>query len=79
MVVRIDLGALPVGQAMKLYFDLLGSGALGSRVVIDDVQFSSEVAPVAEPDSVTTAEDTPVTFDPRANDDRRAAGRSPSS
>ena len=67
-LVRIDLGGLPAGQALRLYFDLLGSGALGSRVVIDDVQFSSGVAPVAEPDSVTTAEDTPVTFDPRSND-----------
>jgi hypothetical protein len=25
---------------------------------IDDVEFSSEVAPVAQPDSITTAEDT---------------------
>ena len=69
-LVSIDLAGFAAGRAMKLYFDLLGSGALGSSVVIDDVHFVSDVAsgPVAQPDSVTTTEDTPVTFDPRAND-----------
>ena len=68
--VRIGLDGLTAGQAMKLYFDLVGFGAAGSRVAIDDVRFVFDDvrAPVAQPDNVETAEDTPVTFDPRAND-----------
>jgi RHS repeat-associated protein len=66
--VRIELGGVNAGQALTLYFDLIGFGALGSRVAIDDVRFESGQPPVAQADSVETTEDTPLTFDPRDND-----------
>ncbi|MFN0038823.1 MAG: tandem-95 repeat protein, partial [Burkholderiales bacterium] len=71
IAVTIDFAGLNLANGIALYFDLLGFGALGSRVVIDDVRFLFEgdnQPPVAQADSVTTAEDTPLTFDPRSND-----------
>ncbi|TCO80767.1 intein/RHS repeat-associated protein [Plasticicumulans lactativorans] len=69
--VSIDVSALPAGQAAVLYFDLVGFGARGSRVVIDDVHFTladDEPPPQAQDDQVTLAEDGSVTFDVRGND-----------
>ncbi|MBI3350153.1 MAG: tandem-95 repeat protein, partial [Burkholderiales bacterium] len=70
--VSIALGNADLSKGVSLYFDLLGFGAQGSRVVIDNVRFDdtlpSNAPPVARPDAVITAQDTPLTFDPRAND-----------
>ena len=66
--VRIALTGLNPGQAMALYFDLIGFGALGSEVAIDDVHFVYDEPPVAQADTVGTTVDIPVTFDPRGND-----------
>ena len=66
--VTIDLGNVSAGEALKLYFDLLGFGATGSRVAVSDVHFGYAQPPVAQPDTVQTDENTPVTFDPRNND-----------
>ncbi|MFT3856662.1 MAG: Ig-like domain-containing protein [Aquabacterium sp.] len=73
LIVTIDLAGLQAGTEMALYFDLLGFGALGSRVAIDDVRFGEQSAPqnhapVAHDDAVTTEEDTAIVFDPRGND-----------
>src|SRR5262249_32974969 len=39
--VTVDLSGVAAGTAVTLYFDLLGFGALGSQVVIDDVQMGN--------------------------------------
>jgi VCBS repeat-containing protein len=70
VTVTVDLTSVATGSTLKLYFDLLGMGAAGSKVRIDDVRllnnFNTE--PVAVNDTVTTAEDIPVDINVRAND-----------
>src|SRR5207302_7305614 len=39
LTVAIDVSALVAGKAVSLYFDLLGFGARGSQVVLDNVRF----------------------------------------
>gem|GEM_PF-3421131 len=72
IVVTIDLTGIDVADGISLYFDLLGFGDLGSRIVIDDVHFVTSGAenppPVAANDVVTTDEDVPILIDVLAND-----------
>ncbi|RPI43041.1 MAG: tandem-95 repeat protein, partial [Betaproteobacteria bacterium] len=75
--VTVSLAGFAPGQTVSLYFDLLGFGAAGSRIVIDDVRLAFDndnQPPVARPDSVATDEDNAVTFDPRANDNDPEGG-----
>ena len=68
--VIISLEGLNPGQAASLYFDLLGFGALNSRVVIDNVVFLSgemNAAPVANDDTFGVVEDTEAVLDLLAN------------
>ncbi len=70
ITVTIDLAGINAGRAIALYFDLLGFGALGSRVSIDNVRFvtSTEnpppnVAPVVPViPSKTVAEGSTLSF-----------------
>jgi hypothetical protein len=68
--VTVDLTSVAAGTQLKLYFDLLGMGAKGSSLRIDNVElltnFNTE--PTAADDAATTAEDTPVTIPVLAND-----------
>ena len=59
------------GESASLYFDLLGFGAQGSRVVIDNVRFldALNTPPIAVDDAASAAEDGgPVLIDVLAND-----------
>ncbi|RUY54594.1 tandem-95 repeat protein, partial [Mesorhizobium sp. M7A.F.Ca.CA.001.13.2.1] len=73
VTVEFDLTGIPAGTPLKLYFDLLGFGALGSQVIIDDVEFVTEGqpgnhAPIASDDEATVAEDGSVDIAVLAND-----------
>jgi hypothetical protein len=71
VVVTIDLSGIDVSGGVALYFDLLGFGDLGSRIVIDDVRFlldGENSPPNAVGDSVATDEDVPILIDVLAND-----------
>ena len=72
VVVTIDLTGITAAQGVTLYFDLLGFGATGSRVVVDDVRIitdgAANTAPVATDDEVVVDEDGSVSLDARSND-----------
>lgn len=73
VTVTIDLAGIDAGRAVALYFDLLGFGALGSRVSVDNVRFElvdgpDNEAPVARNDAYAVPNGMPVEFDLRAND-----------
>src|SRR5439155_25350868 len=71
ITVTVDLAGVDAGRALTLYFDLLGFGATGSRVVVDNVRFvtgAQNTAPIANDDAFTLAEDTPKVIDLLAND-----------
>ena len=72
ITVTVDLSNVAAGSVLKLYFDLLGMGAQGSSITIDDVRLltslATNTAPLAVDDAVTTAEDAPLTFNMLAND-----------
>src|SRR3989441_1159094 len=71
ITVMIDVTDVDAGRVLTLYFDLLGFGATGSSVVIDNVRFlagAENTAPVANDDPFTLAEDTPAVLDVLAND-----------
>ena len=69
-VVQIDVSHLAAGTLGVIAFDLLGFAAADSRVVIDNVYFTSAAlrAPVAGTDLVTTDEDVAVRIAVLAND-----------
>jgi len=80
ITVAIDLAGVDAGRALSLYFDLLGFGATGSRVVIDNVRFltgEQNTAPVANDDAVTLREDTPAVLEVLANDTDAEHARRP--
>ncbi len=64
MTVTIDLTGVEAGTVVRLYFDLLGFGALGSAVTVDDVQFTDagpvNTAPVASDVTTLALEDGPA-------------------
>lgn len=72
VLVTVELAEGVAGSEAALYFDLLGFGALDTTVRIDDVRFlgpdSVNVAPVAQADTTTVAEDATVLIDVLAND-----------
>ncbi|MGH8665118.1 MAG: cadherin-like domain-containing protein, partial [Burkholderiales bacterium] len=71
ITVSLDLAGVSAGHALTLYFDLLGFGATGSAVTIDNVRFLTEggnAVPVAEDDTAAVAEDASVAIDLLAND-----------
>ncbi|MER9397476.1 Ig-like domain-containing protein [Mesorhizobium sp. M0615] len=73
VTVEFDLTGIPADTPLKLYFDLLGFGALGSQVIIDDVEFVTEGqpgnhAPIASDDEAMVAEDGSVVVAVLAND-----------
>ncbi|MGH7894645.1 MAG: Ig-like domain-containing protein, partial [Candidatus Binatia bacterium] len=71
ITVTIDLAGIAPGHELSLYFDLLGFGATGSRVIIDSVQFLAGEGnndPVANDDTFVAAEDTPAVLDVLGND-----------
>jgi len=72
IVITVDLAGASAGDAISLYFDLVGFGSHGSRVVIDDVRFvlpgESNAAPVAIADAASLEEDSSVPVDVLAND-----------
>ncbi len=63
----IDLAGIDAPDGVVLHFDLLGFGALGSRVVIDDVRFGfadgTNRSPVAVGDARSLAEDGTLSID----------------
>ncbi|MGH3427009.1 MAG: Ig-like domain-containing protein, partial [Mycobacteriales bacterium] len=69
-VVEIDVSQLAASALVVLSLDLLGFGPADSSVVISNVTFSSDPLhnPVANPDLVTTRENTPVNIAVLAND-----------
>ncbi|MCB1491104.1 MAG: cadherin-like domain-containing protein, partial [Rhodobiaceae bacterium] len=70
ITVTVDLRSVAAGTALKIYLDLLGFGALGSSVTVDDIAFfrGANHPPVAVDDTVAAVEDTAIVFDARAND-----------
>jgi hypothetical protein len=66
----MDLSGIAAGTGIHLIFDLIGFGAAGSRVAVNDVRLISNLntAPTAADDAVTTAEDAPITFNVLLND-----------
>ena len=71
IIVTIDLFGIDTSDGLSLYFDLLGFGARGTEVMIDDVRFvfdGDNVPPVAQADAVTANEDVPILIDVLAND-----------
>jgi len=69
VTVTIDLSGAAAPSGMRLHFDLLGFGALGSRVVVDNVRFNgpgggvTNQPPVAAGESFVTTRDTPIEID----------------
>jgi VCBS repeat-containing protein len=61
----VDLSGIAAGTAVNLSFDLLGFGEARSHVTIRDLHIG---VPETLADSATTAEDTSVTIDEKAND-----------
>src|SRR5438309_7775165 len=71
LTVAIDVSALVAGKAVSLYFDLLGFGARGSQVVLDNVRFVDVLnrPPQATDDTASASEDGgPVLINVLAND-----------
>jgi RHS repeat-associated protein len=71
LTATISLAGVAAGQAVSLYFDLLGFGASGSVVTIDDVRIltgAENTAPTANDDAFTLVEDTPKVIDVLTND-----------
>src|SRR5690606_13644170 len=70
-VVNVSLAGIDTSNGALLSFDLIGQGALDSRVVVDDIAFGGTIntPPVARNDSATVAEDGSVTVDFLANDE----------
>jgi len=68
--VRIDVSGIAAAQPVLLSFDLLGFGALGSQVSVDNVAFvtAGNVAPVAGADTASLPRDTTQLLDVLAND-----------
>lgn len=70
--VAINLAGLTSGAVASLFFDLIGFGETGSRVVIDDVRIVSaageNVPPIAEGESATVRAGGAVVLDLLAND-----------
>jgi VCBS repeat-containing protein len=68
--VTIDLTGIAAGTSVKLYFDLLGLGNKGSRIVVDNVQLlnGTNTAPSAVADTVTATTGVPLQIDVVAND-----------
>ena len=77
--VTIDISHLAVGTEATIYFDLLGFGAVDSRIVIDDVKLTEQVflAPITTDDVATTDQGRSVIIDILNNDlaEIRSAGR----
>ncbi|MFA7602961.1 MAG: Ig-like domain-containing protein, partial [Novosphingobium sp.] len=69
-LVTVSLSGVARGNGAWLSFDLIGMGALDSRVVIDNVGFTTvpNEVPVARDDIVAGDEDTPILIDMLAND-----------
>lgn len=68
--VSVDISHLSAGTEATLYFDLLGFGAVDSRVLIDDVLISDSnlATPIAIDDSATLNQGETATIDVLAND-----------
>jgi VCBS repeat-containing protein/YD repeat-containing protein len=68
--VRIDVSAIAAARPVLMSFDLLGFGALGSQVSIDNVGFvtAGNVAPVAGNDTASLPRDTTQLLEVLAND-----------
>ena len=69
-IVTISLAGVDTSNGAWLSFDLIGQGALDSRVTIDDVAFGGAIntPPVARDDTATVAEDGEVAIALLAND-----------
>ena len=69
-IVTVSLTGVARGNGALLSFDLIGMGALDSRVVVDDIAFTvvGNASPVARDDSATVAEDASVAIPLLAND-----------
>ena len=71
LLVTVDFTGLDLPDTVLLSFDLLGLGALDSRVVLDDVILlgvGAQVAPVAVDDTAKTTLNVPVLVHPLGND-----------
>jgi len=73
VTVEFDLTGISVDTPLKLYFDLIGFGSIGSRIVIDDVEFvtgdvPANHAPIAADDTATVPEDGSAAVSALAND-----------
>jgi hypothetical protein len=68
----VDLAGIPAQTAVELSFDLIGFGEADSAMLVSDVKLLSDLPPESalqpNADVVTTAEDTPVTIEVKAND-----------
>ncbi|WP_157260003.1 Ig-like domain-containing protein [Chamaesiphon minutus] len=69
-IVTIDLTQITPSTNATLYFNLLGFGARTSTVTIDDVKLFTDTQPipVTNNDTLTTNQNTPLTFNPTTND-----------
>ena len=70
IVAEVDLSGIPSATDLIIHFDLLGSGALDSYVLVDNVVVLSDASnlPSANNDSATLDEDVEVAIDVLAND-----------
>ena len=68
--ISIDISHLAAGTEATLYFDLLGFGAIDSRIVIDDVKLTEQIflAPITTDDTATTDQGRSVIIDILNND-----------